>query len=183
MTETPKKPLAITAEDIYAYGFDQYHLLSAEKNAQLHKDMDDPNSYIVRFLQEGDELKQRVRSTDWLARIAREGGYRLGRKQRPKRIPVAVAHERQAIVDFVRQAVEKDRLPAAAAEDVLAEGGESLSWMESVPDRMLLEDLPVMEKLEKKTRNSIIAMRTGLAEMSHCGRKSEDDTAANGIVS
>ena len=132
----------------------------------MKKDLANPDSYITRFLNEHDEMIAEARKTDWLKHISKQMAYDSGRKKRPPRKKITVAYERQAIVDSIRDAAKNGQIVESIAEEALAEAGEALSWMDSVPDRMLLEDLPVIEKLENENRNSIVAMRTGLARMS-----------------
>jgi hypothetical protein len=134
--EKPGKTPVITAEDIYIYVHLEEWGQSEKKAGLLPKDKRDfldndmlnlnPESAVVKYLDECDAVKKRLRHGQF------------GQRAQPRN--PGTAYERQAIIDFARKEVEKGRLSEAAAIEVLAEGGETISWMDSPTDRLLLEE-------------------------------------------
>jgi hypothetical protein len=141
MPEKPQKRVVITAEDIFVFAGSRDELLSPEKLAQLRKDLDNPNSHLVRFLQEVEskardilENPSGIKRWQTVAKDGKRLSNRSGLPDPPE------AYERQAIVNSVRKAAELHQLTKDAAEEVLAEAGETLTWVDSMPDRTLIEE-------------------------------------------
>lgn len=116
-------PTALTAEDIFlwCYGNSDGHL-SAAKRRQLQTELADKGSFVSR------ETAARAYIFRHARRLNRESG------------DPGVADDRALIVQVVRDEAMAGRLSCAAAEQVLAEGGESVDWLDSVPDRLLMQE-------------------------------------------
>ena len=124
----------------------QMSFLSPEKLAILQSQQRDPGS-VVRQLQ--DTISRRLgrtRSIDWWSEALRSPRFR--KKQPPPENSEAqqdrgnphVAVERETILQFVREAAQRKTLPEDDAVRVLAEAGESLAWIDSVPDRLIMDE-------------------------------------------
>ena len=140
----------------------QMSFLSAEKLAILQSQQRDPES-VVRQLQ--DTMSRRIapRNVNWFERLRSP---RFRENQPPPENSEAqqdrgnphVAVERDTIVQFVRDAAKKNALPIEDAVRVLAEAGESLTWVDSVPDRLIMNE-PIVPTLGSPTeRRKLLAL-------------------------
>jgi hypothetical protein len=119
--------------------------LTHEKIAVLEAQLADPNSWVNRALQMMQERIDHVDRVDWFQALSNPTRKKLGQPlykpdQPLKRGDPQVATARELIVRFIRDAAGRSELPEDVAVRILAEAGESLAWMDSVPDRLIMSE-------------------------------------------
>lgn len=123
----------MSVEELVDYGYRKSRShLSPEKLPILDAQLADPDSWVSRSFK---MMKDQSQNADWdrfltLPRFRKP----LPENKRPRRGDPQVAVDHEVIVQFVREAFEAGRLPEHTGARVLAEAGESLNWIDSIPD-------------------------------------------------
>jgi hypothetical protein len=160
----PRLPVVLTAEDIFLFieggsptsGHTHEALsvdelvehgqqvarrhLTREKAAVLDAQLNDPDSWVNRALRMMQERSEYIEKVDWVRAMSGAARQEHVPDTHLKRGDPRVATNQELIVRFVRDAAGQGNLSEEKAERILAEAGESMSWIDSVPDRLITNE-------------------------------------------
>jgi hypothetical protein len=136
---------AMSIAELLDYG--QQHRtnhLTPEKRIILETQLADPDSWVNRAKKMLEEQNNGRQDIDWFEVLSNPARKRSGQPlYQPPHAPRGnpqTAIDREIIVRFIRARSADGRLSEKQAALILAEAGESLSWIDSVPDRMAISE-------------------------------------------